>query len=427
MAQSGPLERAVSSYALYVALGVVVGVVVAPAFAGTVAPDRDDGVVAVIPVQGQIDGTTAAEVSAMLAEARANESIDAVVLSVNSGGGGAAASEEMYFAVKRATEGSDVPVMASVDAAAASGAYYTIAPADEIYVKPASTIGSVGVLANLPNSVEPNDVVGASGPNKLSGSDQREFLYILDSLQTAFGNAVIEQRGDALELSRSELLQARIYSGGQAVQNGLADEIGDRESAVRAAAEAAELESYSVRVLRPNNDSVTFVSRSAYLASEASSKRLISADRLFGNGTGGPTFLMVGSVYLGDGDRVVSANAVERARNETTPTDSEPSAASTTRSPTPNGTATDDGTAGTATDGQAAVRPPPVADPSDSLIDRSGSLVDPSDSLIDRSVRAGQSAAAGAVTPPVGVTDRAGVIDGPTAADAVRVRRGGLA
>lgn len=301
------------SYALYIVLGVIVGSVAAPVFAGTVQTDETDNVVAIVPVQGSIDGSTAARVSSALAEARANETIDAVVLAVNSGGGGAAASEEMYFAVKRTTEQSEMPVVATVDAAAASGAYYTIAPSDQIYVKPASTVGSVGVLANLPNDAEPNDIVGATGPNKLSGSDTREFLYILDSLQTAFGNAVLEQRGENLTLSRTDLLQARVYSGGQAVQLGLADQIGDREAAIRAAARRAGLDSYSVRVLQSDNQTVRYLSRSAYLASDRPTKRLVPPGRLVGNETGGPVFLMVGPSYVVETNSTISALAADRA------------------------------------------------------------------------------------------------------------------
>lgn len=306
------LKHAARSYALYVAIGVVVGVVAAPVFAGAVTTDEPDGVVAVVPVQGSIDGSTAARVSTALSEARANESIDAVVLVVNSGGGGAAASEEMYFAVKRTAN--QMPVTVAVDAAAASGAYYTIAPADQIYVKPASTVGSVGVLANLPTAVEPNDIVGASGPNKLAGSDRREFLYILDSLQEAFGNAVFEHREENLTLSRTDLLQARIYSGGQAVNNGLADQIGDRESAVRDAARRAELDDYSVRVIQADNQTVRYLSRSAYLSSDRSSKRLVPPSRVVGNETGGPVFLMVGSSYVVETDSTVSAAGIDEAR-----------------------------------------------------------------------------------------------------------------
>lgn len=335
------VRRVLHSYALYVTLGVVVGVIAAPFLAGGTGPaqPQTDGTVAIVPVEGSIDGESAAQVTAMLAEARQDPSVKAVVLVSNSGGGGAAASEELYFSAKR-TE-AKMPVVASVDAGAASGAYYTIAPADHIYVKPSSTVGSIGVLAQLPQDVEPNDIIGTTGPNKLSGSDSREFLYILESLQRAFVGAVFEQRGDTLQLSRAQLEQARVYSGGQAVNNGLADSIGDRTAAVQRAAEMAGLDDYRVRVLRPDNQTVRFVSRSNYLASSAEEKRMLSGNYLLANESGGPTFLMVSGLYLsGDVKQTVSANAVAEARagaattNETTANETTAGAADSTATPT---------------------------------------------------------------------------------------------
>ncbi|WP_435062557.1 S49 family peptidase [Halobaculum sp. EA56] len=292
------------SYVVLVALGVVLGAAAAPVAYD--AATATEGTVAVVPLEGTIDGESAAAVSAMLTEARQDPSVDAVVIVANSGGGGAAASETLYFQTKRTAERK--PVVASVDASAASGAYYTIAPADAIYAKPASVVGSVGVIATLPQDLEPNDIVGTTGPNKLTGGDRREFLYVMESLQRAFVSAVTEQRGEALELSRAELEQARVYSGAQAVEVGLADRIGDREAAIREAARRAGLDDYEVRVLRPDNASVRFLSRSNYLASDAPNRTIVSAEYLVGDGGGGPTFLMVSPLYV-DADELRAVEA----------------------------------------------------------------------------------------------------------------------
>jgi protease-4 len=200
-----------------------------------------------------------------------------------------------------------MPVVASIDASAASGAYYAAAPADRIVVKPASTVGSIGVLAELPETVEPNQIVGASGPNKLAGSDVREFLYIIESLQRAFVGAVVDNRGEEIELTRSQIEQARVYSGGQAVENGLADQLGDRTTAARVAAAEAELERYRLRQLQTTNGTTRFLSRDAYLASETDQGTVVDGEYLLGDG---PTFLMVSGLYLSDTDRTVSAQRV---------------------------------------------------------------------------------------------------------------------
>ncbi|WP_299331545.1 S49 family peptidase [Haloplanus sp.] len=292
----GLLRRIARSYVLFVVIGVVVGLALAPVAWNATS---SDGTVAVVPVAGAIDGGTAAGVTSMLQQARSDPDVEAVVLLVNSGGGGAAASEEMYLQTKR-TAG-EMPLVTSVDAAAASGAYYTIAPSDHIYAKPSSTVGSVGVLATTPQALEPTGLVSTTGPNKLTGGDEREFNYILESLGNAFIGAVFEQRGDRLELSQSEVEQARIYSGTQAVQNGMADSIGGRQAAVEHAAEEADLDNYDVRVMRPGG-TTRFLSRSNYVSSNASDKEMVSAEYLYGEDTTEPVFLMVPASYLDTAD-----------------------------------------------------------------------------------------------------------------------------
>lgn len=307
------MRRASRSYVLFVAIGLVVGLAIAPvAFQAT----ESDGTVAVIPLSGGITGATSSSVGSMLEQAREDPDIDAVVIVVNSGGGSAAASEELYLQTKRTAR--DMPVIASVDASAASGAYYTIAPSDQIYAKPASLVGSVGVLANAPQSVEPNNLVGTTGSNKLAGFDDRSFYYLLENLGNSFYNAVETQRGDRLELSRAELAQAEIYSGTQAVENGMADRVGGRQAAVTAAAEEAGLDDYEVRTLRPRGETV-FLSRNNYLAADAPNGRMVSSDYFLDEDDDSPTFLMLPASYLGTDDESAEPATAANATRTTTP------------------------------------------------------------------------------------------------------------
>lgn len=335
------LGRIARSYVLFVIIGLVVGLVLAPV-AFNAASGQED-VVAVVPLEGSIDGQSAAAVASQLDRARTNPSVKAVVIVSNSGGGTAAGSETLYLQTKRLAE-ADKPVVASVDASAASGAYYTIAPADYIYAKPSSVVGSVGVRAPVPVDIEPNNIVGSTGPDKVTGSTTREFYYILESLRRAFVGAVFEQRGGPngpLQLSRAELSQAQIYSGGQAVEVGLADEIGGRQEAVREAAERANLDSYDVRVYRASGPA-TFVSQTNYLASTAPEKELVPMSRYTDRQNGVPTFLMMPGSYFVDTDvRSVSATELDAAGLDG-PSASADAAATATAGA--NGTA---GTAGT--------------------------------------------------------------------------------
>jgi protease-4 len=260
---------------------------------------ESDGTVAVVPLAGTIDGGSAADVTARLERARENPDIKAVVIVANSGGGGAAASEELYLQSKRTA--AEMPVVATVQASALSGAYYTISPSDRIFAKPSSLVGSVGVLGNAPVEQEPNGVVATTGPNKLSGADEREFYHILESLGNAFYNAVETQRGDRLQLSRTELAQARIYSGSQAVRNGLADEIGGQQAAIADAADRADLDDYEVAVMTPRG-TVPFLSRANYLGADVPNKTMVGTDYVMGDESAAPTFLMLPASYVVEGE-----------------------------------------------------------------------------------------------------------------------------
>jgi protease-4 len=301
------LRRIATSYVLFVVIGAVVGLTVAPLAYNTAT--ASDGTVAIVPIDGGIDGNTASAYTDMMQQARQNSDIEAVVVVSNSGGGSASASETMYLQTKRTAQ--RMPVVASVDGAAASGAYYTIAPARVIYAKPASVVGSVGVLGTLPQDLEPNDIVGTTGPNKLSGFDNREFFSVLESLRRAFVGAVYESRGDRIQLTRAELSQGQIYSGSQGVENGLVDEIGDRQAAIERAADEANLESYEVRTLRPDGQTFRFVSRNNYLASDAPNKEMVDFEYFAGEPGTGPTFLMMPGSYVSSSWDLTTSGTVD--------------------------------------------------------------------------------------------------------------------
>ncbi|MCD2204942.1 S49 family peptidase [Halobacterium sp. KA-6] len=226
---------------VFVLIGLLIGVAVAPqAWDHATEPDST---VAVVELHGTITGDSATAVIDDLREARQNDSIDAVVLDVNSPGGTASASEQLYLAVKR-TAG-EMPVVASVTGTAASGSYYAAAPADDIYVTPASVVGSIGVRATLPSSSIPEGQV-VTGPDKVGGSTPDEVRQRVETLRQAFVGSVFAERGDRIELTREEVSHAKVYAGASGVENGLADEIGGVDTAIAAAADDAGLQNYDV-------------------------------------------------------------------------------------------------------------------------------------------------------------------------------------
>ena len=243
------VDRITTRHAVGVAviLALAAGLFVAPSVYGAVT--GPDGTVAVIEIDGAIDSSTAQHVEDNLRDARMNDSIQAVVLEVDSGGGLPAQSERMYAAVDRTA--SVMPVYAAVDTLGASGAYLAIAPADRIYVAPsAQAVGSVGVAGAAPAPSGPN--AGTSGPDK-RGSDPDTERERRQTLANLFIENVIEQRGEEIELDREAIAHADAYLGTEAVENGFADRFGFVDGAVADAAAEAGIDDYAVDTRRTEN------------------------------------------------------------------------------------------------------------------------------------------------------------------------------
>lgn len=233
------VREAATSYAVLAVLALLIGaMVVPPAIDAASGPD---GTVAVVDVDEGISGDTADQIVGELRDIRRNGSIDAVVLRVDSGGGGVSASAAQYRAVKRLSE--TKPVVTSVRTVAASGAYYTMLPSDTIYAEASSLVGHVGVIGLLSS---PGGVPASmtSGPDKATGVTVDQYRAQLETMKRSFVGAVLNERGDEIELSRTEIAQAKIYSGAAAAENGYIDGIGGLETALDDAAATAGLDSY---------------------------------------------------------------------------------------------------------------------------------------------------------------------------------------
>ena len=187
-------------------------------------------------------------IMAHLREAAADNNVKAVVLRINSPGGTVGASQAIYEEVARLAE--KKPVVVSMGDVAASGGYYVAAPADVIVANPGTITGSIGVVFetltfyDLMEKVGLDNVTVASGKYKDTGSpfrpmrsDERELLEeMLDDIYEQFVNHVATARDmDLAEVKK--LADGRIYSGAQAKEVGLVDELGNFHDAVRIAAE----------------------------------------------------------------------------------------------------------------------------------------------------------------------------------------------
>jgi protease-4 len=200
--------------------------------------------IAVIRVEGDIWGDYAGYISQALEEAGSDPAVRAVVLDIASPGGEVTASESLHYDVLRLRE--QVPVVASVNELAASGAYYVAAAADQVYAKPASEVGNIGVISLLPDSDLVDEQLLTTGPFKLSGGPQVTYVRQMEMLKETFLAAIMAQRADRLTIAPEVLSRGELYVGLQAQQMGLIDEIGSRADAIADAARMARVRHYDV-------------------------------------------------------------------------------------------------------------------------------------------------------------------------------------
>jgi protease-4 len=192
---------------------------------------------------------TTEEVTRQLNYARSDDSIKAVVLVINSPGGSAAYSEELYLSVLETRRVK--PVVATIDLLAASGGYFMAAAADEIYAKPTSYVGSIGVIAQLPGQVYIDDFIITTGPYKAFGGTRDGMTRQIEMAKFAFLQAVEAGRGDRLRVDLAFLSRAEIFTAVQAQEMGLIDGLLSTDEAIKRAAELGGLSNYEATELLP--------------------------------------------------------------------------------------------------------------------------------------------------------------------------------
>jgi protease-4 len=183
--------------------------------------------------------------------ARHAPDIKGVVLVINSPGGGAAAGHDIYYQVRKLRE--EKPVIASMDGLAASAAYQIGVGANEIYGKPASLIGNIGVISGQPGPEVLSERFITTGPFKTTGGSATSYLQKLDLLYADFRDSVVVERTHArnpLNLDPDQVATGELWVGVEAKKYGLIDELGSVLDAVDRAAELAGLRNYEVVQVR---------------------------------------------------------------------------------------------------------------------------------------------------------------------------------
>lgn len=198
-------------------------------------------------------------ISEAIREARLDEDVKAIVLRVNSPGGSALASDVIWREVVLAKK--EKPVYVSMGDMAASGGYYISCAADKIYAQPSTITGSIGVFGLIPNfqglmenklglhidGVKTNRFSdGLSVTRPMSAREREAVQESVEDIYGDFIEKVANGRNMAVS-SVDSIGQGRIWSGEDALDIGLVDDIGGLEKTIEDIAAAINLEEYRVK------------------------------------------------------------------------------------------------------------------------------------------------------------------------------------
>lgn len=236
------------------------------AYDGTRDDDKKGGdKIAVVYAQGNIsdgesdeDGIGGDKYARIFRKLRNDDKVKAVVVRVNSGGGSASASDIMWRELKLTKL--KKPVVVSMGDVAASGGYYMSCMADRIFAEPNTLTGSIGVFGVIPNmqkffenkmgitfdevaTGEMSNMYSTTKP--FSEKEKNAMQGFINRIYDQFLQRVAEGRGKTKE-QINEIAQGRVWSGNDALKNGLVDELGGLNDAIKFAAKKSNMNIYQV-------------------------------------------------------------------------------------------------------------------------------------------------------------------------------------
>jgi len=253
------------AFLLLIAIVVAVALTVSPDEADFPFSDR----VQVVDIEGEL--VESRPVIDQLKRYEDSNSVKAILLNIDSPGGGVAVSQEIYAEVKRLREKKDKTIVAYLSSTGASGAYYVACAANKIVANPGTIVGSIGVIAEWVNYADLlewaklKDIVFKTGEFKDTGSptraltdnERKYFQGLIDDMYVQFVEAVSTGRKMDLQEVRS-MADGRVFTGRDAKQRKLIDEIGNFQDAVDLTAKLAGI-SRKPRLLRLNRQRVTLL------------------------------------------------------------------------------------------------------------------------------------------------------------------------
>ncbi|MDY0780318.1 signal peptide peptidase SppA [Tenacibaculum sp. IB213877] len=190
-------------------------------------------------------------------KARKDKKVKAIVLRVNSPGGSALASELIWRELELAKK--EKPLVVSMGNLAASGGYYIASNANKIIAEPTTITGSIGVFGAIPNIHEFSNDIGINAEQVSTNKSANYSLFEpmdkkfydvtkegVEQIYTTFVNRVATGRKMTFE-QVDAVAQGRVWTGKEAIEKGLVDQLGGLEDAIKVAAELAEVDNYRIR------------------------------------------------------------------------------------------------------------------------------------------------------------------------------------
>jgi protease-4 len=208
---------------------------------------------------GTIGGESTSE---LLRRARNDESVKGVVLRIDSPGGSTFASaliEDEISALRQAGK----PVVASMSSVAASAGYAIAAKADRIIASPSTITGSIGVVGMFPtfqrsmaalglatDGVGTTPWSGEFRPDRPLSDDAKALIQITvnDTYDDFIGDVALGRDMDRADVDL--IAQGKVWSGMDALDNGLVDQLGEMEAAIDAAADLAGIDTHGLKYIR---------------------------------------------------------------------------------------------------------------------------------------------------------------------------------
>ncbi len=235
-----------------------------------------DNKIAILYAEGEItdaasatpyntEATITEKLADELIKLKDDEDVKAVILRVNSPGGSAYVSEQIWRQVVELRKVK--PIVISMGDVAASGGYYISCAANKIIAEPNTLTGSIGIFGMVPNTtglfnklaltadvVKTNTYADMGDMTRPMREDEKALVQA--SIERGY-DTFLTRCADGRGMSKdaiNEIGQGRVWTGEQAKERGLVDELGGIEKAIEAAASLAELDEYSLTYVSGSKD-----------------------------------------------------------------------------------------------------------------------------------------------------------------------------